>query len=139
MPMGKHPHPSDRPVEFAPEYVDHYGSYKEMVIVLSIYIEATARSFYRQQRREFPRLAKTWRPLVLERDEFRCCYCASTEHLVLDHVRALVEGGTNDLDNIQTLCQACNCKKSRRERWSDVAVREILEDLTWIFRDHDDE
>jgi hypothetical protein len=51
---------------------------------------------------------------VLERDNFRCVACGATAaqtELHVDHVRPVVAGGTNDLDNLQTLCQRCNIGK----------------------------
>lgn len=31
--------------------------------------------------------------------------------LEVDHIIALHNGGTNDIENLQTLCKRCNCKK----------------------------
>lgn len=48
---------------------------------------------------------------VFERDEYRCQHCGSWENLHLDHIVALANGGTDDEDNLQTLCGTCNLKK----------------------------
>lgn len=34
--------------------------------------------------------------------------------LQLDHCVPLSDGGSSDIDNLQTMCQSCNCKKGTR-------------------------
>lgn len=56
---------------------------------------------------------KDWRRrrnVVLARDG-RCLRCGTREHLTIDHVRPLSQGGTNRIDNLQTLCKWCNWTK----------------------------
>lgn len=43
-----------------------------------------------------------------ERDGYRCLLCGATDDLTVDHIRALTDGGTNDNDNLRTLCRSCN-------------------------------
>lgn len=53
---------------------------------------------------------------VLERDGFRCSYCGATPgntSLHVDHVVPLVEGGTNDFENLRTACAECNLGKGK--------------------------
>ena len=38
----------------------------------------------------------------------KCEWCNSTEKLQLDHIIAVINNGTNDDSNAQTLCQKCN-------------------------------
>lgn len=55
------------------------------------------------------------RKYVLERDNYRCCSCGKTAgevKLQVDHVIPLARGGMDDISNFQTLCQACNQRKS---------------------------
>ena len=50
-----------------------------------------------------------------------------TAATIRDHIKPLAEGGTDDDDNIQPLCDDCNDRKTagesargiRRDRWSD--------------------
>ncbi len=49
------------------------------------------------------------------RDGFHCAICRATTDLVIDHEIALINGGTNDLDNLQFLCGSCNSHKSDRK------------------------
>lgn len=51
------------------------------------------------------------RAAVFERDEFSCRHCGATENLTVDHIEAEVLGGTDELENLQTLCRSCNCRK----------------------------
>lgn len=51
---------------------------------------------------------------VYERDGFRCVECSATERLSLDHIHPYSLGGTDDLDNLQTLCKPCNSRKGAR-------------------------
>jgi hypothetical protein len=48
---------------------------------------------------------------VFERDDFRCVKCGRRSHLRADHVIPESLGGPTTLGNLQTLCEACNCKK----------------------------
>ena len=51
---------------------------------------------------------------MFRRDGYRCDYCGSTRNLEIDHKIPPDLGGTNDRDNLQVLCQACNSRKGRR-------------------------
>lgn len=48
---------------------------------------------------------------VFERDGFACRKCGSGERLSIDHIKPVVDGGSNDPENLQTLCVSCNSKK----------------------------
>jgi hypothetical protein len=57
---------------------------------------------------------------VLKRDNYRCAKCGaspSNDHRVeleVDHVYPVAKGGRNTLENLQTLCRACNQGKKDR-------------------------
>lgn len=51
---------------------------------------------------------------VFERDDYTCKHCGSHFYLRVDHIVPESKGGTMDLDNLQTLCNTCNCKKGAR-------------------------
>lgn len=44
----------------------------------------------------------------------RCLCCGATGKLSADHVIPLSRGGTNDIGNIQPLCQSCNSSKGTK-------------------------
>lgn len=55
---------------------------------------------------------------VLSRDNFRCVFCGKSPatdvgvKLHVDHIVPFSKGGTNSLDNLQSLCEQCNLGKS---------------------------
>lgn len=55
---------------------------------------------------------------VLSRDNFRCSFCGKSPatdfgtKLHIDHVTPFSKGGKSILENLQTLCEACNLGKS---------------------------
>ncbi|MBZ2166988.1 HNH endonuclease [Methanobacterium spitsbergense] len=54
---------------------------------------------------------------VFKRDNYRCLECGKTNKettLHLDHIRPVTQGGSDELDNLQTLCETCNIAKSNR-------------------------
>ena len=42
----------------------------------------------------------------------RCKYCKSRENLTVDHKIARINGGSDELKNLQCLCRRCNTMKS---------------------------
>jgi 5-methylcytosine-specific restriction enzyme A len=59
------------------------------------------------------------RQYVFERDRFQCQNCGrsslhdATVKLNIDHIIAVANGGSDDLSNLQTLCDRCNQQKSK--------------------------
>jgi 5-methylcytosine-specific restriction endonuclease McrA len=49
---------------------------------------------------------------VLTRDEFMCLYCNSEEDLQPAHYIARSHGGSDEEDNIMTLCNKCHRKQT---------------------------
>jgi len=47
---------------------------------------------------------------VLERDNYRCVSCGSPHNLHVHHVRSRKHHGTNQMDNLQTLCESCHAR-----------------------------
>jgi len=59
---------------------------------------------------------------ILQRDSFKCVLCgrtAANDLLVIDHIKPVVKGGTNQPDNLRTLCRACNHGKMLTEEHYD--------------------
>ena len=67
---------------------------------------------------------------VFVRDGYRCKECgASVEDgatLEIDHIVPVAKGGTNDIDNLQTLCKECNRAKYTDEWVAGVSTEELL-------------
>ncbi len=54
------------------------------------------------------------RTAVYERDQYRCVTCGTWLNLTLDHIHPVAFGGSDDIDNLQTLCRSCNSRKGAR-------------------------
>lgn len=52
---------------------------------------------------------------VKRRDGNMCLCCGERRGLQIDHIIPIYKGGTNDLDNLQTLCKTCNTHKGISE------------------------
>ncbi|WP_131669528.1 HNH endonuclease [Psychrobacter pygoscelis] len=63
-----------------------------------------------------------WRKLrktVLERDDYLCVICRDTGVLIpatdVDHIVPKAQGGTDDSNNLQSLCKSCHRRKTANE------------------------
>jgi hypothetical protein len=57
---------------------------------------------------------------VLARDNWTCCSCGRSSKeegiiLEVDHILPRSKGGSDDMDNLQTLCKKCNIGKSNKD------------------------
>lgn len=62
-------------------------------------------------------ISSTVRFAILNRDNYRCVACganAKETKLQIDHIIPVSKGGSNNLENLQTLCVDCNRGKSDR-------------------------
>lgn len=62
---------------------------------------------------------------VLQRDKFKCVLCgrdAKDDRLEIDHIVPVVAGGTNDINNLRTLCAECNKGKMLVEEKHIIAI-----------------
>ena len=67
------------------------------------------------------------RPLAFKRDGGRCVLCGfevSPRAYICDHVLPLSDGGTSDLENLQTLCKPCSKTKTRMDRRARAQKRQ---------------
>jgi 5-methylcytosine-specific restriction endonuclease McrA len=57
---------------------------------------------------------------VKERDGYICGYCGDDiGPMHVDHIVPLIQGGSNDIENLITACRECNCGKGGRtpDQW----------------------
>jgi 5-methylcytosine-specific restriction endonuclease McrA len=59
-------------------------------------------------------LKPSLRTAVMERDAYRCKHCDDHINLSVDHIYPKSKGGSDDMDNLQTLCRSCNSKKGAK-------------------------
>lgn len=50
-----------------------------------------------------------WKDEIVKK---KCRYCMTKENLTIDHKNPVSKGGTNDIRNLQVLCERCNGFKS---------------------------
>lgn len=75
-------------------------------------------------------IPQAFRHEVFLKDGFRCLECGATNknsRLEIDHIIPVAQGGTNELSNLQTLCEDCNRGKSNRawragQKHSDLSI-----------------
>lgn len=52
---------------------------------------------------------------AISRDGGKCVECGATERLEVHHIRYKSQGGTDELDNLITLCACCHAEKHKEE------------------------
>lgn len=54
---------------------------------------------------------------VASAQQFKCMHCGDAlKRFDIDHKKALCQGGSNDLDNLQALCRPCHSRKTEEEQ-----------------------
>jgi hypothetical protein len=69
---------------------------------------------------------KNTRNQVLDRDNHTCQSCGNNINLHAHHIKSRYDGGSDDLDNLTTLCQPCHSKLHADE------LRQSIEELNQI-------
>lgn len=70
------------------------------------------KSDYTFLRREFKIKRNLFFSILYTEKNQKCCqYCKSESNLSVDHILALINGGKNNISNMQILCRSCNSKK----------------------------
>ena len=103
-------------------YFNQFGSWKKALTEFVKYknngeIIDFKESSFRQKRKS---LTNSLRYDVMRKDNFKCRLCGKSPandikiRLEIDHILPVSKGGTNDLNNLQTLCQFCNSGKNNK-------------------------
>ena len=83
--------------------------------IQSIEVERSKRTMMRKKSLQIrAELQKNYDHIFISigrRDGFCCAICGGASSLEIDHVVAVINGGNNDIVNLQLLCKSCNCKK----------------------------
>ena len=70
------------------------------------------RSYPERRKRADITIAKPeLRLMVFSRDGWMCIKCQRTDNLSVDHIIPVAKNGTDEFENLQTLCRSCNSKK----------------------------
>lgn len=76
--------------------------------------KAHKKMFIRARRSEFAKNRDHLMLALIQRDGFKCAECGTVDGLTIDHILPLSKGGSDDLDNLQLMCQTHNSKKGDR-------------------------
>lgn len=64
-----------------------------------------------KQYKNTKKVPKSVRKAVYKRDNYTCQSCGAKEDITIDHIVPRSKGGSNDVNNLQTLCESCNLRK----------------------------
>lgn len=80
--------------------------------------EVYKKDFYEKKQKGRESISKSLRHEVFKRNNYKCVECGTTNKeatLHIDHIIPKSEDGTDELNNLQTLCDKCNLSKSNRK------------------------
>jgi 5-methylcytosine-specific restriction protein A len=79
------------------------------------------------------------RRIVLQRDKYLCQPCRRNKRLsvaaAVDHVRPKAKGGTDELENLEAICDPCHRAKSARDRGVTLKPRKTIGPDGWALDD----
>lgn len=89
----------------------------ENLVILYVFDDDYQDYWFRKKKpRQRTHIPRGLRHEVFKRDNYTCQECGATKEdgakLHIDHIIPVSKGGTDELDNLQTLCDKCNLNKS---------------------------
>lgn len=100
--------PSDVRVLLKHGFLREYNSDWRMGYEGDLWTVIYSRDGYRQP------IPGSVRAAVMERDEYTCVLCSTTNDLTLDHITPWSHGGEDVVSNLRVLCRSCNSKRGNR-------------------------
>lgn len=88
-----------------------YGIQINKEIIRLFIEEAENRTAYKGIRKQFQAKRNYLFQELLKIYDPQCRHCFTTENITIDHIKPLIKGGNNKLQNLQFLCQPCNSRK----------------------------
>lgn len=58
-------------------------------------------------------IRKSVRDAVMQRDNYQCVWCGTTDNLSLDHIIKYSAGGEDSIENLRVLCMPCNQSREK--------------------------
>ena len=103
-------------------YFNRFGSWKNAIIEFIKYSngEIKLEKGVTANKTKRKNLNNSLRYDIMKRDNFRCVYCGkspatnSNVELQIDHTIPISKGGTNNIDNLKTICKECNVGKNNK-------------------------
>jgi len=98
---------------------------------LNEYMEKRGRAIFQHRRLSIRDLSDTMKYEVLKRAKLRCELCGISNEfrpLEVDHILPRSHGGTDTLENLQSLCYSCNAMKGNRDDTKFGAIRRSYDD-----------
>jgi 5-methylcytosine-specific restriction endonuclease McrA len=89
-------------------------------VISNLYNKAHSGEFITWKERDAPpvyekkQIPESLRWKIFERDGFTCRFCGSQRMLRVDHIYPESKGGDINPENLQTLCNSCNCSKGNK-------------------------
>lgn len=95
------------------DLTEHYNKINSKTNELkSIYVQKLWETYPERRKRADYAISDKWlRRMIYERDGYKCKKCGSRKNPSIDHIKPVALGGSNEPDNLQTLCRSCNSKK----------------------------
>jgi hypothetical protein len=94
--------------DYAEQFMRSIGYVYDQTVVEKIFLISSTPIVSRKS------ICKSIRHEVFKRDDYRCLECGATNKestLHIDHIIPVSQGGSNEIDNLQTLCARCNLGK----------------------------
>lgn len=66
------------------------------------------------------------REAILKRDKRRCVKCGCKKWLHVHHIVPRSKGGSNDHDNLVTLCDICHMEEHRGETVYNIMIKKLF-------------
>jgi 5-methylcytosine-specific restriction endonuclease McrA len=90
-------------------------SKKQMRRIDELAIKRKKKEENNRAKNEYERQFKVNRKIALVIDNYMCRECGNKEGLHVHHIKERCKGGTNDINNLITLCNDCHKEKHKGE------------------------
>lgn len=66
------------------------------------------------------------KPIVLKRDNYKCTECGSTNRLEIHHIIQRSNGGSDEINNLITLCLKCHIKRQKGQPVQNLMFKKMI-------------